>query len=188
MGKEAAATTKTAKPEHSKLPRLPKGNRAAIQAIACTNLSFPGAQITKRPLIHPAIAPPKTGSRVQKVVYLRSTTPFISAVKRVRGYLKEIDSRSMGTIDLSNPSLTDRELVASAGKGRDGQQEEVIVKATGRAIEKALNIALYFQKQDDCKAVLRTGEVGAVDDIEVDGEESARVRKASVLEVGITLR
>jgi ribonuclease P/MRP protein subunit POP7 len=93
----------------------------------------------------------------------------------------------MGTIDLSNSSLSDRDLVASAGKGRDGQEEEVIVKATGRAIEKALNVALYFQKQDDCRAVLRTGEVGAVDDIEIDGEESARVRKASVLEVGITL-
>jgi ribonuclease P/MRP protein subunit POP7 len=93
----------------------------------------------------------------------------------------------MGTIDLSNSNLSDRDLVASAGKGLDGPQEEVVVKATGRAIEKALNIALYFQKQDDCKAVLRTGEVGAVDDIEVDGEESARVRKASVLEVGITL-
>ena len=94
----------------------------------------------------------------------------------------------MGTVDLSKSSLTDRELIASVGKGRDGQQEEVIVKATGRAIERALNIALWFQKQDDCKVVLRTGEVGAVDDIEIDGEESARVRKASVLEVGITLR
>lgn len=94
----------------------------------------------------------------------------------------------MGTIDLSNSSLTDRELVASAGKGREGHQEEVTVKATGRAIEKALNVALWFQKQDDCKVVLRTGEVGAVDDIEINGEESARVRKASVLEVGITLR
>lgn len=109
-------------------------------------------------------------------------------MKRVRNYLEEIDKRSMGIIDLSSSSLSDRELVGSAGKGRDGKQEEVTVKATGRAIERALNIALWFQKQDDCRVVLRTGEVGAVDDIEIDGEESARVRRAPVLEVGITLR
>ena len=185
MGENEAATTKR---EHSKLPRLPKGKSAATRTIPCANLPIPGAHVTKRPLIHPTIAPPRTGSRVQKVVYLRSSTPFISAVKRVRGYLKEVDKRSMGTIDLSNSSLSDRELIASAGKGRDGPQEEVVVKATGRAIERALNVALWFQKQDDCKVVIRTGEVGAVDDIEIDGEESARVRKASVLEVGITLR
>lgn len=94
----------------------------------------------------------------------------------------------MGIIDLSTSGLTDRELIASTGKGREGKQEEVTVKATGRAIERALNVALWFQKQDDCKIVLRTGEVGAVDDVEIDGEESARVRRAPVLEVGITLR
>lgn len=109
-------------------------------------------------------------------------------MKRVRNYLEEIDKRSMGIIDLSTSALTDRELIASTGKGREGKQEEVTVKATGRAIERALNVALWFQKQDDCKIVLRTGEVGAVDDVEIDGEESARVRRAPVLEVGITLR
>jgi ribonuclease P/MRP protein subunit POP7 len=78
---------------------------------------------------------------------------------------------------------------AAAGLSSPKRGEEVVVKATGRAIEKALSVALYFSKQDDTKVRLRTGEVGAVDDIEMeDGEESARVRRAPVLEVAVTLR
>jgi len=112
----------------------------------------------------------------------------VSAIKRVRTYLSAIDARSMGPIDLSSSSLTDRELVASTGKGREGKQEEVTVKATGRAIERALEVGLWFMKQEDCRVVLRTGTVGAVDDVVVGGEESARVRRAPVLEVGICLK
>lgn len=80
-------------------------------------------------------------------------------------------------------------------------KEEVLVKATGKAIEKGLRVALYFQGQEDCLVRLRTGSVGAVDDVlvqeglvEGEGEQEredvpeTRVRRTSMLEVGISLR
>ena len=88
-----------------------------------------------------------------------------------------------------------REGVEESSKGGAGG-EEVVVKATGKAIERALQVAVWFQGQEDVLVRVRTGSVGAVDDVvlrgggeegEVEVEES-RVRRASVLEVGISLR
>ncbi len=69
----------------------------------------------------------------------------------------------------------------------------MFVKATGKAIEKALQVALYFQGQEDCLVRLRTGSVDDVDDvIAKEGEEEdvpeTRIRRTSMLEVGISLR
>ena len=97
----------------------------------------------------------------------------------------------MGKVSLLEAG-DDREKVRKTGKRRDGD-EEVLVKATGKAIEKALQVALYFQGQEDCVVRLRTGSVGAVDDvIAKEGEEEdvpeTRIRRTSMLEVGISLR
>jgi ribonuclease P/MRP protein subunit POP7 len=98
----------------------------------------------------------------------------------------------MGKVSLLDAG-DDREKVRRVGKGRDGGGEEVLVKATGKAIEKALQVALHFQAQEDCTVKLRTGSVGAVDDvIAKDGAEEevseTRIRRTSMLEVGISLR
>ena len=95
--------------------------------------------------------------------------------------------------------------------------EEVSIKGTGRAIAKALEMALWFQQRDDQYRVrVTTGTVTAIDDIEVEepstpekqGEEVAdgeqdgpsearreveelpesRMRYTSVLEVAVSLR
>ena len=78
--------------------------------------------------------------------------------------------------------------------------EAVVLKATNRAIENVLGLALYFQGQEDCIVRLRTGSVGVVDDIvEKEGDEAlgqeeaeelpeSRVRKCSVVEVAVTLK
>ena len=76
----------------------------------------------------------------------------------------------MGRVDLVNGKGSDKQKLRAlgeqenAGKGRD--PEEVVLKATGRAIEKALGLALFFQGQEDCRVMVRTGSVGVVDDIE----------------------
>ena len=68
------------------------------------------------------------------------------------------------------------------------------MKATGKAIEKLLGLVLHFQAQDDVKVMVRTGSVGAVDDIvnkegaEGDEDEGSQIRRTSTLEVGISLR
>lgn len=75
------------------------------------------------------------------------------------------------------------------GRGNKAGQEEVVVKATGKAIERALHVALHFSKESDCLVRIRTGTMGAVDDVEVKGEEEqSRIRRVPVLEVGLSLR
>jgi len=47
--------------------------------------------------------------------------------------------------------------------------EEVVIKGTGRAIAKVLEMALWFQQRDDWYSVrMTTGTVRTVDDIEVE--------------------
>jgi ribonuclease P/MRP protein subunit POP7 len=119
----------------------------------------------------------------------------MSIVKRVRKYLAAIDKRSMGDIGASFLAATsDNERMSIAGRGlssgfagingsngprrssnsagdagsNDGKRgEEVLVKGTGRAIAKVLDVATYFMAQPDCRVVVRTGSVGTVDDIEI---------------------
>lgn len=91
--------------------------------------------------------------------------------------------------------------VDGKGKGKGKGREEVVLKATNRAIENVLGLALYFQGQDDCTVRLRTGSVGVVDDVVErdgvvdgggEGEEEelpeSRVRNCSVVEAAITLK
>lgn len=80
---------------------------------------------------------------------------------------------------------------AVAAVGQTGRGEEVVIKGTGKAIEKVLQLALYWQGQRDVKVEVRTGSVGAVDDVvSKDGEdvgENSRVRRVSCLEIGVRL-
>jgi ribonuclease P/MRP protein subunit POP7 len=100
-------------------------------------------------------------------------------VKRVRKALEKGGAQPRSTRGLP---LTARVAALSTGgrstssrggnnsdDGPDGTGEsdegEVIVVGTGRAIEKTLNVAAWFQKQSDCQVSLRTRSVAAVDDI-----------------------
>jgi ribonuclease P/MRP protein subunit POP7 len=73
--------------------------------------------------------------------------------------------------------------------------EEVVLKATGKAIERLLGVACWLEGQgggEEFVVRVRTGSVGAVDDVVVkdgeedgDGEVGSRVRRVSCLEVGV---
>ncbi|MCJ1431579.1 hypothetical protein MMC27_000933 [Xylographa pallens] len=154
-------TPPSAKPEekqqqqqHHKLKRLPNH-----------------ARIEKRPILHPAIPSPYTNASQPKVIYVSSSTPFISVVKRVRKLLAQVDKRAMGKVDLlsgkGSGKGSDRQNLSELGK-QDAVPEEVTLKATNKAIERALGLALFFQGQDDCRVRLKTGSVGVIDDIVVN--------------------
>lgn len=67
----------------------------------------------------------------------------------------------------------------------------MLLKATGKAIERLLGVALFFEKEEGIKVELRTTSVGAVDDVveREGGEETgeSQVRRTSCLEVGVRL-
>ncbi|KAI4117852.1 MAG: hypothetical protein LQ345_002001 [Seirophora villosa] len=167
-------TTKSppAKPDPPKLPRLPSN-----------------ARIQKRPLLRPPIPSPFTSAAHPKIVYISTRTPFISAVKRVRKLLAQTQARAAQSTrgkqppDLVNGKGSDgeklraleRSIVAAEeeegeGSGKGGKKE-VVLKATSRAIERALELGLFFQEQEDLVVRLRTGTAGAVDDVVVEEEE-----------------
>lgn len=78
--------------------------------------------------------------------------------------------------------------VKDARRRGKGGGEEVIIKGTGKAIEKVLTLGLWFQNLEGVEIRVRTGSVGAVDDV-VGGEEGdqSRIRRVSCLEVGVAL-
>lgn len=79
----------------------------------------------------------------------------------------------------------------SSGKanGNGKRDEEVVMKATSKAIEMALRQAVWWQSQEGVKVVVRTGSVGAVDDVlDAEGDEDgSRLRRVSCVEVGVRL-
>ena len=112
-----------------------------------------------------------------------------------------MDKRAVGPLNLlqgkGNEQQRLRRLTQKVEEGTSKKTEEVLLKGTGRAIERVLGMALYFQGQQDCLVRIRTGSVGVVDDIvQGDGENAegsedlpeTRVRKTSVVEIAITLK
>jgi Rpp20 subunit of nuclear RNase MRP and P len=137
----------------------------------------------------------------------------MSTTKRVRTYLSAIERRrrrgEKGSSDAGNKRRRGQGKVVGGG----GEEEAVVlVKATGKAIDNALRVALFFTAQDGYSVRLGTGSVGAVDDVIVpsphitvdvggdDGSEGemgavggseapeTRVRRTSMLEVAIRLK
>lgn len=125
-------------------------------------------------------------------------------MKRVRAYLDAIEGRAAGKLSLRDGERRllrgiERGVASNPGgnggkvgvnEGGEKRDEEVVIKGTGKAIEKVVRLAAWWGKQNDVRVVVRTGSVGAVDDV-VDGEGEegeSRVRRVSCLEVGIRLR
>ena len=85
-------------------------------------------------------------------------------MKRVRKLLALVDQRSIGKVDITGKNSNDKQRLKEIAR-QDKEKEEVLLKATGKAIEKVLGLALFFQGQEDLVVKIRTGSVGAVDDI-----------------------
>ncbi|GAM41297.1 hypothetical protein TCE0_042f14318 [Talaromyces pinophilus] len=134
-------------------------------------------RIEKRPIPRAPIASPYAGSHVPKTVYISSKTPFMSAVKRVQKLLRLAERRAMAP--LMGGKGKRRQTNHHAGRtGGDVlekcqqrlREEKVLVKATGRAIEKAVSVGRWFEEGkggggEEFEVVVRTGSVCVVDDI-----------------------
>ena len=54
-----------------------------------------------------------------------------------------------------------------SGRGKSAGTEKVFLKATGRAIPRALELGVKFQGEDDYRVEVEMGSVKAIDDLEV---------------------
>ena len=126
----------------------------------------------------------------------------MSVVKRVRKLLDLADHRSMGKISLNN-TQSEGVLLRALGNEEERRRrkagEEILLRASGKAIEKTMGLALFFSNQNDTAVRIGTGTVSVVDDIvekeeqvedvmAMDNQEEVpetQIRRTSMLEVGI---
>lgn len=104
-------------------------------------------------------------------------------VKRIRNLLSHIDARINQSLRASG-RLSHKDVerhIAAKSRPRAKPSSPVYVKATGQAIERALQFGVYFQGQGDCGVKVEIGSVSAVDDIEVvENEEEEEERSEGV--------
>ncbi|KAJ5601335.1 hypothetical protein N7510_010869 [Penicillium lagena] len=129
------------------------------------------AKVSKRPIPHAPIASPYAGATVPKIVYVSSSTPFMSAVKRVQKLLRQAEKRDTAAVSLEDTRTSEKQKLAELAKIAGAEKrEEIFVKATGRAIERALGVGKWFEERGDGFVVrVKTGSVLVVDDV-AEGE------------------
>ncbi|KXT02170.1 hypothetical protein AC578_5923 [Pseudocercospora eumusae] len=141
------------------------------------------SQISKRPLLRPAIPSPYSGPSQPKVIYIATKTPFLSAVKRAEKLLHLADKRLVqaGTQSAKNTRRRGGDEIQGIAeevenlkkkKKEEGGNEEVVIKGTGKAIAKVMGLGLWFQEREEYVVRLKTGSVGAVDDVRYAKEEN----------------
>lgn len=130
----------------------------------------------------------------------------MSAVKRVRKQLdKSLKSGGSSQAARKNASLHSRieslkrdvERGASSTSSANEEYGAVVtLMGTGKAIEKTLSIASWFEQQQDCHVSVKTRTVVTVDDIapagdndnDVHDDSDSRLRRLSCLEVVVSLK
>lgn len=95
----------------------------------------------------------------------------MSAVKRVQKLLRQAEKRDTAAVSLEDTRTSEKQKLAELAKIAGAEKrEEVFVKATGRAIEKALSVGKWFEERGGEFVVrVKTGSVLVVDDV-VEGE------------------
>jgi len=157
----------------AKLPPIPQGSR-----------------IQKRPLTRGQLP----ASSKTPVIYVSSSSPFMSVVKRAKKLLdKSLRSNAAAA---KNASLHARvEALKRDSSCETTSRPVVTAMGTGKAIEKTLSVASWFEQRGDCVVKIRTRTVGTVDDVVAEGaddafgaESESRVRRLNCLEVAISLK
>ena len=96
----------------------------------------------------------------------------MGVIKRVQKYLRAAENRATGTVLGKNKGR--REQIAALAKSQEAlKKEEVFVKATGRAMERALKVGKWFEaeeRKEEYSVRVKTGSVVVVDDVVEDGE------------------
>lgn len=127
------------------------------------------------------------------VIKVTAKTPFMAIIKRARHAL---DNGPQKTKGLPLTARIESLGVGSGGKTREQAQgfitdtlDDVVLIATGRAIQKVLEVGSFMRRNEELVVVFRTRTVSAIDDIEmdedVDMEDQVRVRQVSCVEVGV---
>ena len=148
------------------------------------------AKVEKRPLMRPPLPSPYAGAESQKTIYVGTRTPFMSAAKRVEKLLKLSDKRLVQSAtkiaqndakrkrrrgnargEEENDEITaiaetvEAQKRSHAGK-QDEAREEVVIKGSGKAIPKVMQLGMWFQERDETYEIrIRTSTASSIDDV-----------------------
>ncbi|PNY23077.1 Uncharacterized protein TCAP_06972 [Tolypocladium capitatum] len=173
-----------ARPNDDEASSSAQSSRAAMKKLA----PIPdGAKVQKRPLMRRQLP----SSSKTPIIYISSSTPFMSAVKRAQKLLDK-SLRNATAAAPKNATLHARVQALQRSGGEDNSDATAVtVMGTGKAVGKTLGVVGWFEQRGDCVVRIRTGTVGTVDDVVVaDGgaEDESRVRMVSCLEGVIRLK
>ena len=129
---------------------------------------------------------------------MSTRSPFMATITRIQKTL--LHSRSEARPAPKNANLESRIAYLEKNVDEGQEQRRVTVVGTGRAIEKVVGVAGWFDDKPQFGVEMRTKSIAAVDDVvpvqdedddddndEGIEEESSRVRRVSALEVTIAL-
>ncbi|KAI2904526.1 hypothetical protein CBS63078_1957 [Aspergillus niger] len=141
-------------------------------------------KVQKRPIPHPSTPSPYSGSSSPKTIYVSSSSPTMGVVKRVQKYLRAAENRATAKLLSGNNKGKKgdrRNQFAQLAQSNEAlKKEEVFVKATGRAMERALKVGKWFEARgEDYTVSVKTGSVLVVDDVVEDEEEREKAVEES---------
>lgn len=92
------------------------------------------------------------------------------AVKRVQKLLRHAEKRATSKVDLTSKKISEKAKLEQVVQAQEAlKKEEVLVMATGRAIEKAMSIEKWFkERNEEYEVKVRTKAVLVIDDIVAD--------------------
>ncbi|KXX82329.1 Ribonucleases P/MRP protein subunit POP7 [Madurella mycetomatis] len=173
-----------------------------------------GSRIQKRPLPGPSLAfkatntlpttapaadsdgyiPPPRAAHTA-IIKVSASASFMSLVKRARKALENGPQKTKGLpLTARMAALETRKSGKSEAAGSEGFIEDalddVVLIATGKAIQKVIEIGCFFQREKELIVSTRTRTLQAIDDVvmqdeDAEEEDQVRVRNVSCIEVGI---
>lgn len=188
----------------AKLPALSKSTSSSpSHSITRTHIPTTDTKVHKRPINRGRVLNRGGAPLSPKhpIIYAGTNSPVMGLISKVRKALDHSPtSRSSKGLPLAARMAALNAPASGPAAGADA--DEVLVRATGRAIPNGLRVAAWFGRQTDCRVSVRTMSLEAVDDVVADGEdgvdveeeggfaaeEGTRVRGVSCLEIGVSLR
>jgi ribonuclease P/MRP protein subunit POP7 len=142
--------------------------------------------------------PPRAAHTI--LIKVTAKTPLVATIKRAR---KALDL-APGTQKTKGLPLTQRieSLAVNTSNSKEQSQggisdalDDVVLVATGKAIERAFQAAFILRRNKELIVIFRTRTVSSIDDIvidddddngaDVDMEDQVRVRHMSCVEIGV---
>lgn len=176
-------------PKHKKLPKLPPTAKVHKRPLHHPAIPSPYAGASQQKVIYVSARTPFLSAikRVEKLLHLSDKRLVQSATTLAKQQGGRKRKRSAGDGDeILDIAREVERLKGAGGKRRQTDAgrvqlaadeegaavgEEVLLKGTGKAIARVMEMGVWFQQREEYSVRLRTGTVGAIDDIEVAEDE-----------------